>query len=67
MDQLNNFPKGAVMDAAALLEAGILKKTGDAIKILGKGQWIVPVIKINMVSRGAKEKIEAAGGTVEVI
>ncbi len=68
LDQLNTFPKGAVVDAAALLESGILKKTGDAIKILGNGSVDRPLsLKINMISRSAKEKIEAAGGSIEVI
>lgn len=68
LDQLNVFPKGAVVDAAALLESGILKKTGDAIKVLGNGSVDRPLsLKINLISRSAKEKIEAAGGSIEVI
>ena len=68
LDQLNVFPQGAVVDAAALLESGILKKTGDAIKLLGKGSVDRALsVKINLVSRSAKEKIEAAGGSIEVI
>ncbi len=44
------------------------KKTLDGVKLLAKGTIEFPVnIKVNMVSRAAKEKIETAGGTVEVI
>ncbi len=66
--QLKVFDKGSVIDTAALLEKGILNKTLDGVKLLAKGSIEFPVnIKVNMISRAAKEKIEAAGGTVEVI
>jgi len=69
IDQLRRFPTGAVIDRDVLLEAGLLKKTGDGIKILGKGNIEYPIsVKVDMISRGAKDKIEAAGGSVvEVI
>ncbi len=68
LDQLKVFPKDAVIDTASLLESGILKKAGDALKVLGKGSVNAPLkLKVNMISRVAKEKIEAAGGSVEVI
>jgi large subunit ribosomal protein L15 len=68
LDQLKAFPEGSLVDTASLLKSGILKNAGDAVKVLGKGS--VPgalKLKVNMISRGAKEKIEAAGGSVEVI
>ena len=62
---LNRFAENSVVDAELLLKSGLIKKTGDAIKILGKGEIKVPLtIKVDMISKGAKEKIEAAGGTV---
>jgi large subunit ribosomal protein L15 len=68
LDQLKAFPSGTVIDAALLLDSGILKNAGDAIKVLGKGSVSNSVkVKINLISRSAKEKIEAAGGSVEVI
>ncbi len=68
LDQLKRFPENAVVDAPALLKSGILKKTGDAIKVLGKGTIDRPLtLRIHMISRSAKEKIESAGGSVEVI
>jgi large subunit ribosomal protein L15 len=68
IEQLNKFPEGSVIDAEALLKAGILNKTLDGIKLLARGAIAYPVnIKINMISGAAKQKIESAGGTVEVI
>jgi len=65
---LKSYPQGSIIDTAALLEKGILKKTLDGVKLLAKGSIEFPVnIKVNMVSRAATEKIETAGGTVEVI
>lgn len=66
--QLAAFPSNSVIDADALMKSGIVKKTGDAIKVLGKGSIDHPVtLRVNGISRGAQEKIEASGGTVEVI
>jgi len=65
VEHLNRFEQNAVVDAELLLKSGLIKKTGDAIKILGKGEIKVPLtVKVDMISKGAKEKIEAAGGTV---
>jgi large subunit ribosomal protein L15 len=62
------FETGAVIDHAALLRVGVVKGRCDGIKLLGDGEIKTALtVKINAVSRGAKEKIEAAGGTVEVI
>ncbi|MGZ3577553.1 MAG: 50S ribosomal protein L15 [Syntrophales bacterium] len=69
IDQLKRFPEGSVVDKTSLLEAGLVKRTGDGIKVLGKGNIEYPIsVKVDMISRAAKDKIEAAGGTiVEVI
>jgi large subunit ribosomal protein L15 len=69
IDQLKKFPEGSIIDRDALLEAGLVKSIGDGIKVLGKGNIEHPVsVKVDMISRGAKAKIEAAGGSVaEVI
>lgn len=68
LGRLNSFPEGSTVDMEALLKAGILKKTGDGVKILGKGSINGALkLKVNMISRTAKEKVEAAGGSVEVI
>ncbi|MGO9138921.1 MAG: 50S ribosomal protein L15 [Syntrophales bacterium] len=69
IDQLKKFPEGSIIDGNALLEAGLVKRIGDGIKVLGKGNIAYPIsVKVDMISRGAKDKIEAAGGSiVEVI
>lgn len=65
---LNRFQAGDVVDEAALVNAGLVKGRRDGIKLLGDGDISTAVtIKINAVSRSAKTKIEAAGGTVEVL
>ncbi len=62
------FEKGAVIDEAAILESGLVKKKGDGIKILAKGNIDIPVtIKMAHISAAAKEKITAAGGSVEEV
>ena len=64
---LNRFKSGDVVDAEALAEAGLIKGTFDGIKLLGNGDIDFPLtIRVNFVSAGARKKIEATGGTVEV-
>ncbi|HEU19026.1 MAG TPA: 50S ribosomal protein L15 [Deltaproteobacteria bacterium] len=68
LEVLNKFEEGSVVDATHLLELGIIKKAGDGIKLLGKGEITYPLtVKVSGVSRSAREKIEASGGSVEVI
>jgi len=63
--QLNDFPENSVIDAEALLQKGLIKKRGDGIKLLGKGEIQHALsIKVDAFSKGAKAKIEAAGGTI---
>lgn len=65
VEHLNRFAENSVIDAELLLKSGLIKKSGDAIKILGKGEIKVALtVKVDMISKGAKEKIEAAGGSV---
>ncbi len=65
---LNRFEDGAVVDAAALMESGILKNIGDGVKILGSGEMKKKLtVKATAFSEAAKAKIEAAGGKAEVI
>lgn len=65
---LNCFEDGAVVNAAALKEAGILKKTLDGLKILGQGELTKKItVQATAFSDSAKQKIEAAGGKAEVI
>ena len=65
---LNRFESGAVVDEAALVGKGLIKGARDEIKLLGNGEIDFPLtVKVHRVSESAKAKIEAAGGTIEVI
>ena len=65
LEQLKKFSEGSVIDKVALVSAGLVKKKGHGIKVLGKGTIAYPVsLKVDMISFGAREKIEAAGGTI---
>ncbi len=65
IDQLKRFPEGTVVDRETLLAVGLVKRKADGIKVLGKGEIDFPLsLKVDMVSRGARQKIEAAGGTI---
>ncbi len=65
---LNAFENGAVVDAAALLAKGIIKKELDGVKVLGRGELTKNVtVKAAIFSAGAKEKIESVGGKCEVV
>ena len=64
----NVFEDGAVVDAAALKEAGLVKKTYDGVKVLANGKLTKKLtVKAAAYSEAAKAKIEAAGGKAEVI
>lgn len=70
VETLNRFDDGAVVDADALVEVGILKNVNvlDGVKVLGKGEITKKLtVKLQAFSKSAKEKIESAGGTAEVI
>ena len=64
---LNVFEDGAVVDANALIEKGLIKKTLDGVKVLGGGELQKKLtVSVDKVTDSAKEKIEAIGGKVEV-
>jgi large subunit ribosomal protein L15 len=69
IEQLKKFPEGSLIDKDSLISSGLIKRKGDTIKVLGKGDIDYPLsIKVDMISRGAKEKIVNAGGSIiEVI
>ena len=65
---LEAFDNGAEVGVNELLERGIINKTADGVKILGNGELTKKLnVKVNAYSASAKEKIEALGGTAEVI
>ena len=65
---LEAFEDGAVVTVDSLIESGIVKNPKDGVKILGNGELTKKLtVKANAFSAKAKEKIEALGGTCEVI
>jgi large subunit ribosomal protein L15 len=68
VETLNCFEEGAVVDMAALMAAGIVRKANDGLKILGRGEITKKLtVRANVFSASAKEKIEAVGGTAEEV
>ena len=65
---LERFDNDTVVTVETLLEAGVIKNPRDGVKILGNGEITKKLtVKVDAFSEGAKSKIEAAGGTCEVI
>ncbi|MBV5316936.1 MAG: 50S ribosomal protein L15 [Desulfobulbaceae bacterium] len=65
LDDLNTFEAGSLVDLQALLTAGVVHTTG-LVKILANGDLTKALtVKVDKVSQGAKDRILAAGGTVE--
>ena len=68
VSSLNKFDDGAVVNVCDLLEKGILSKCEYGVKILGNGELTKKLtVRASAFSASAKEKIEKAGGTAEVI
>lgn len=68
VEVLDKFNDGDEVTAEALLEKGIISKTLDGVKVLGRGEVTKKVtVKVAKISESAKEKIEKAGGKAEVI
>ena len=65
---LEVFDNDSVVDVQALKDRGIIKNPRDGVKILGQGEFTKKLtVKVNAFSASAKEKIEALGGTAEVV
>ena len=68
VSDLEKFEAGSTVDANALIEKGIIKKTLDGVKVLGNGTLTKALnVKLTAYSASAKEKIVAAGGKYEVV
>lgn len=62
------FENNAQVTSETLFEAGLLRRTKDPVVILGRGELQKTLhLKVHRVSGGAKEKIEAVGGTIELL
>lgn len=68
LDQLARFESGAEITPDVLAKANVLSKPANPVVILGRGEVTVPLkIRVQRISKSARTKIEAAGGTVEII
>lgn len=67
VEDLEVFEDGAVVDEQAIVEAGLLKKTLDGVKVLGRGELTKKLtVNVAAFSESAKQKIEEVGGKAEV-
>lgn len=68
VSELNLFEDGTEVTIQALLDAGVIKKVCDGVKILGNGELTKKLtVKVNAYSASAEEKIKSLGGIAEVI
>jgi len=68
VSDLNTFEAGSVVDLQALKQKGLVKKEYEGVKVLGHGELKVALtVKAKKFSETAKEKISAAGGSIEVL
>lgn len=68
LSDLNQFEAGSTVDAQALLDSKIIKKQLAGVKLLANGKLDKNLtVKVSKVSEAAKQAVEAAGGSVEVI
>ena len=68
VERLNSFEQGTEVTPELLSEKGMVKLNRDGVKILGNGELNVSLsIRAHLFSKTAREKIEAAGGKVEVV
>jgi large subunit ribosomal protein L15 len=68
LGDLERFDNGTVVDTELLKNSGLVKKVEDGIKVLGRGELSKALtVKVAAISKSAAEKIEQAGGKVEVV
>ena len=68
ISELERFRSGSTVTIEKMVESGLIKNTRDGVKILGNGEFTKKLnVQANAFSASAKEKIEALGGTAEVI
>jgi large subunit ribosomal protein L15 len=68
VQDLNAFAPNSEVDVEALVDAGLVKPDRRGIKLLGEGELSHPVrVRVHKASRTARDKVEAAGGAVELL
>ena len=68
LKDLSRFPAGSSVEGETLGKSGLIKNAKDGVKVLGTGEISHALtVRVNRVSRTAREKIEAAGGKVELV
>lgn len=68
LERLNELPEGTTVTPELLLEQRIVRSLEDGLKVLARGELTVKLtVRAHAFSEAAKQKIEAAGGTAEVI
>ena len=68
LDQLERFQKDSVISRETLKEAKLLHKPSNPVALLGRGEVSVPLtVKVQRITKSAQQKIEAAGGKVEIV
>ena len=68
LEALASFEAGATVSAQTLAERGVIRKPGEAVKILGRGEVATSLqVRVAQVSGSARAKIEAAGGSVTLV
>ncbi len=68
LEKLANLPANSLVSPETLVEASVLRNTRKPVVILGRGEVEVALnVRVHRISQSAREKIEAAGGTIELI
>jgi large subunit ribosomal protein L15 len=68
LKNLLRFGPDKTLDIEAFVRAGLVKKLKDGVKLLGQGDISFPLhVRVNEISKTARQKIEAAGGRVEIV
>lgn len=68
VEELNRFEPNTVVTPELLIETRVVRNAKDGIKLLGDGEITRPLtVRVHAFSRSAAEKIQAAGGNIEVI
>jgi len=68
LDGLNRFASGTKVNRGTLVEAGLIRKASQPVKLLGRGELTVALeVEVDAVSRSAAEAISKAGGTIRLL